>query len=148
MGQPLCCSAADGGRCGERVYGDGSTHYVTQQYRLASVAAWLSSTGISYHNLLLHISSVCLSAISSSPLPWDCSTILELQLPAAVPSRGSMSLSGVCMAAARTAFHLGCHRSAVSLSALNVSPLTQLPGCGNWTPASVSPPTNGGFQSY
>ena len=36
------------------------------------------------------------------PLPWDCSTIPKLQLPAAVPSRGSTALSGVGMAAART----------------------------------------------
>ena len=27
---------------------------MTQQYRLASMAAWLSSTGISHHNLLPH----------------------------------------------------------------------------------------------
>ena len=52
------------------------------------------------------------------PLHWDCSTIPKIQLPAAVPSRGPVSLSGVGMAAARTvwfSFHLGCHRSAVSL---------------------------------
>ena len=52
---------------------------------------------------------------------WDCCTIPKLQLPAAAPS-------GVFLAAARTvwfSFHLGCHRQAVSLSALNVSPLTQ-----------------------
>ena len=57
------------------------------------------------------------------PLPWDCST-----LPAAAPSREPLSLSGVCTAVARTvwfSFHLGFHRSAVSLSALNVSPPTQ-----------------------
>ena len=62
------------------------------------------------------------------PLLWDSSTIPKLQLPASVPSRGPESLLRVCMAAARTvltSFHLGCHRSAVSLSALNVSPLTQ-----------------------
>ena len=62
------------------------------------------------------------------PLSWDCSTIPKLQLPATAPSRVPVSLSGVCMAMARTvwfSFHLGCHRSAVSLSALNVSPLTQ-----------------------
>ena len=62
------------------------------------------------------------------PSPWDCSTIPKLQLPATAPSRRPASLSGVCMAAARTAwfsFHLSCHRSAVSLSALNVSPLSQ-----------------------
>ena len=53
--------------------------------------------------------------------PGDSSTIPKLQLSAAVPS-------GVCMAAARTvcfSFHLGRHRSAVPLSALTVSPLTQ-----------------------
>ena len=62
------------------------------------------------------------------PSPWNCSIIPILQLLAAVPSRGPASLSGVCMTVARTvlfSFHLGCHRSAVSLSALNVSPLTQ-----------------------
>ena len=61
------------------------------------------------------------------PLTWDCSTITK-QLPASGPSRGPASLSRVCMAVARTVwfwFHLGCHRSAVSLLALNISPLTQ-----------------------
>ena len=64
------------------------------------------------------------------PSPYDCSTIPELQLPVAALSRGPAFLSGACMALARTVcqtvFHLGCHRSAVSLSALNVSPLTQI----------------------
>ena len=62
------------------------------------------------------------------PSPWDCLTIPNLQLPAAAPSREPASLSSVCMAVARTvwfSFHLGCHRSAASLSALNVSLLTQ-----------------------
>ena len=62
------------------------------------------------------------------PLPWDCSTILKLQLLATAHSRRPMSLSTVCMSTARTvwfSFHSGCHTSAVSLSALNVSPLTQ-----------------------
>ena len=62
------------------------------------------------------------------PSPWDCSTIPRLQLPGTAPSRESTSLSRVCMAVARTvwfSFHLGCNRSAVSLSILNVSPLTQ-----------------------
>ena len=55
------------------------------------------------------------------PLPWDCSTLPKLQLPAAAPSRGPSSLSGICMAMARIVrflFHLGCQRSAISLSAL------------------------------
>ena len=62
------------------------------------------------------------------PSPWDCSTIPKLQLSAATPPRGPASLSRVRMAVARTvcfSYHLGCHRSPVSLSALNVSPLTQ-----------------------
>ena len=62
------------------------------------------------------------------PSPWDCSTIPKLQLPATAPSRGPASLSKVCIAVARTvwfSFHLGCRRLDVSLSALNVSPLTQ-----------------------
>ena len=60
--------------------------------------------------------------------PWDCSTVLKLQPPTVVPSRGPVTLSGVCMAVTRTvwfSFHLICHRSAVSLSVLNVFPLTQ-----------------------
>ena len=75
---------------------------------------------------------------------WDCSTIPKLQVPTAVPSRGPVSLSGVCVATARTvwfSFYLGCHISAVSLSDLNVSPLTQTiaPVWGR-TAASVPPP--------
>ena len=69
-----------------------------------------------------------LAGVLQQPWPWDCSTIPKLQLPATAPSRVPVSLSGVCMAVARTvwfSFHLGCHRSAVLLSALNVSPLTQ-----------------------
>ena len=62
------------------------------------------------------------------PLPWDCSTILKLQFLATVPSRALASLSRVCVTVSRAvwfSFHLGCHRPAVSLSALNVPPLTQ-----------------------
>ena len=59
------------------------------------------------------------------PSPWDCSTIPKLQFPP-LPLSGDLHFClGVCMAVARTvwfSFHLGCHRSAVSLSALNVSP--------------------------
>ena len=40
---------------------------VTQQHRLASMAAWLSSTGIFHHNLLPHIPSIHLSTVNSSP---------------------------------------------------------------------------------
>ena len=81
------------------------------------------------------------------PSPWDCFTIPKLHLPASVPSRRPPLMSGVCMAAARTvwfSFHLDCCRSAVSFSALNVSPLTQtIAPMWNWTPPSVPPPTEG-----
>ena len=42
---------------------------VTQQYHLTSVAAWLSSTDISHHNLLPQVPSVHLSTVNSSPRP-------------------------------------------------------------------------------
>ena len=86
------------------------------------------------------------------PSPWVCSTIPKLQLPPAAPSRGPASLFGVCMAAARTvwfSFHLGCHRSAVSLSALNVSPLTQTIALMWGSDPCFSSPTHWGqVQSY
>ena len=42
---------------------------MTQQHRLASMAAWISSTGISHHDLLPHIPSIRLSGVNSSPRP-------------------------------------------------------------------------------
>ena len=68
--------------------------------------------------------SVC---SQQQPSPWDCSTISKLQLPAAAPSRRSAFLRGTygCSKDCLIRIHLGGHRSAVSLSALNVSPLTQ-----------------------
>ena len=42
---------------------------MTQQYPLASLAAWLSSTSISHHSLFPHIPSISLSAVNSSPRP-------------------------------------------------------------------------------
>ena len=42
---------------------------MTQQYRLASMTAWLSSIGISRHSLLPHITLILLSTVDSSPHP-------------------------------------------------------------------------------
>ena len=103
--------------------------HVTQQYHLASMAACLAFL----HRPFPSQSPPShppdpVSPQSTAALAWGCSTIPKLQLPAAAPSSGPASLSGQCMAAARTvwfSFHLGCHRSAVSLWALNVPPLTQ-----------------------
>ena len=42
---------------------------MTQHHGLVSVAAWLSSTGISHHSLLPHIPLIRLSTVNSSPRP-------------------------------------------------------------------------------
>ena len=90
--------------------------------------ARLSSTGFSQpQSPLSHPLNLSLGS-QQQPLPWDYSTIPKLQFPDAMPFRAPASLSRVHMAAARTvcfSFQSSCHRSAVSLSALNVSPLTQ-----------------------
>ena len=41
--------------------------WVTQKYHLASMAAWLSSTGISCHSLPPHLPLICLFTVNSSP---------------------------------------------------------------------------------
>ena len=81
MGQPPYCSATDACVWSERGYGDGLC--MTQQYHLAFMAAWLSSTGISHHDPLPHIPSICLSAVHSSPCPGFASQSLNSssQLP-------------------------------------------------------------------
>ena len=53
----------------ERLWGWLQPLRVTQHYRLASMAAWRSSTGISHHSLLPHIPWICLSAANRSPHP-------------------------------------------------------------------------------
>ena len=50
---------------------------MTQQYRLASMAAWLSSIGIFHHNLLPHPLSIHLSS-QQQPSPWDRTTLRKL----------------------------------------------------------------------
>ena len=145
MGQPVYCSAAHTGMWGERDYGDGSTPYawlaVTPSFHdcPAFLHRYFPSQSLPSHPLYLSLHS------QQQPLPWDCSTIPKLQLLAAASSRGPVTLSRVCMSATRTiwfSFHLGCHRSAVSLSALKVPPLTQtIALIWEWTPASVSPPS-------
>ena len=107
MGQPRYCSAANAVVWGEKRLWWLHPLHMTQQYRLASMAAWLSSTGISPNNLFppqsppshpLHLSLHS----QQQPSPWDCATTPKLQFPAAATSRRLASLSGVGMAAART----------------------------------------------
>ena len=94
----------------------------------------------------------CLGHSQQQPSPWGCPTIPKLQFPDAMPFRAPASLSRVHMAAARTVWfslHLGCHRSAVSLSAFNVSPLTQtIAPMWGLDPCFRSPTLRGQIQSY
>ena len=99
---------------------------MTQHYDLSSMAAQLSSIGFSPIVSSLtsphSVSPQSTSALALELLP-------KLQLPAVccafqgtcVPVRGMHG----CSKTVWFSLHLGCHRSADSLSALNVSPLAQ-----------------------
>ena len=93
MGQPLYCSADNAGVLARE----------TQQYHLASVAARLSSTAISHHDLLPHIPSIGLSAVNSSPRPgiasqslYSSSQLLHF-LETCVPVRGMYGCGKDCL---------------------------------------------------
>ena len=126
---------------------------MTQQYPLASMAAWLSSTGISHHDPLPHIPFIHLSSITNNHHPriapqslHSSSQLLQL-LGDLHPSLGYIWLRhGV----SDSHSVLGYHRSAASLSALNVSPLTQkIALMQRLDPASVHPPARVcGVQSF
>jgi len=69
IGQPLYCSAADAGLCGKRLWWWLHPVHVTQQYHLASMAAWLSSTGISPPWSPPSHPLDCICTVNSSPSP-------------------------------------------------------------------------------
>ena len=69
MGQPLYCSAADAGMCVGREALVMAPPTTRDSAVLPSMAAWLSSTGVSHHSLLPHISSISFSAVNISPHP-------------------------------------------------------------------------------
>ena len=100
---------------------------MTQQYRLSSMTAWLSSTGISRHDLLPHIPLICLPTVNSSHHPGIAPQPLKSSSqPLCLPGDQGSCLGYVWLQQRLLfSFHLGCHRSAASLSALSVSPLTQ-----------------------
>ena len=79
---------------------------MTQQYRLAPVAAWLSSTGVSHHNLLPHIPSIHLYAVNSSPCPGIVPQSLN-------SSSQPLPLPEVCMAVQGV---YGCSKDCVILT--------------------------------
>ena len=103
---------------------------MTQQYHLASMAAGLSSTGFSHHSLLPHIPSIHLSAVNSSPhliAPQSLnSSSWPLHSPGdLLPCLGNVWLQQGLSDSHSTGVNENRHRSAVSLPALDVSPLTQ-----------------------
>ena len=128
--------------------------HVTQRYRLASMAAWLSSTGISHHSLLPHIPSICLSKVNSSPRPGIAPQSLNYSSqPLCLPGDLCPCPGYVWLQQGLSDSHFtkwkSCHRSAVSLSALNVSPLTQtIAPIWGWDPCLSSPIHQGQVQSY
>ena len=153
MGQPLYCSAPDAGVWGER-----------GAMVMAPPPMCDSAVSPCFHGCLAFLhwhfppgsppSHPLKPSFRSQQQPslWDCSTIPKLQLPAIAPSKRPAFRSQVCMAAARTVWfsiQLGCHRSAVSLSALNVSPLTQtIAPMWGLDPCFSSPTHQRQVQSY
>ena len=125
MGQPLYCSAKDAGLWGEKVYGEGSTLYAW----LSNIALlpWLPGflpqafpATISY---LMSSQSMSLQSTKALALglfhnPYTTAPSCHTFYGTCVPVQGMYGCVWF-------SFHLGCHRSVVSLSALNISPLTQ-----------------------
>ena len=153
MGQPLYCSAANAGVCGGR-----------EAMMMSPPLACDSAALPLFHGCPAFLHRYLPTTVSSLTPPWSVSPqstgalawglLHNPQTPApnSCAFRGSVSLSGVCVAAARAvwfSFHLGCHRSAVSLSAVSVSPLTQTvtPLWGS-DPCFCSPTCWGQVQSY
>ena len=145
MGQHIYCSAAIPGMWWERLWWLFHPLCLTQQYHLASIASQLSSTGISHHSLLPHIPSVHLSAANYSPHPGIAPQSLNFPFQ-------DTRIPAQCMYGCGKdwfSFHLGCHRSAISLSALNISPLTHTIARLWGSDPFFSSPTHGGqVQSY
>ena len=119
--------------------------FVTQQHRLASMAAWLSSTGISHHNLHSHIPSIHLSAVNSNPCtgiaPQSLNSSFQLSFQ---ETRVFVQHVYGCSKDCLIFFPFRLPQSAVSLSALNASPLAQtIALLWGRIPTSVPPPAKG-----
>ena len=109
------------------------------------MAAWLSSTSISHHNLLPHISSIHLSAVNSSPCPVIAQQSLNSSSqPLPPPGDQHSCPEYVWLWQGLSDSHSIKAATAVSLSALNVSPLTQTIALmwGSY-PYFIPPPSEG-----
>ena len=118
--------------------------HMTQQYRLASMAAGLSSTDVSHYNLLSQIPTICLSIVNSSPRPGIAPQSLNsssqpLHLPGALhPCLGMYGCSKGCL------ILIPFRLPQISCFTLSLKYVSSDPdNCGDQTPASVPPPTKG-----
>ena len=153
MGQPLYLQLPMPACGKERLWWWFHPLRVTWQSCLASMAAWLSSTGISHHSLLPHITSTHRSTVKSRCCPGiapqslnSSSQPLHSSFP--TPGRGDqcscpgyvwlqqgLSDSHSLQGATEQLFH--------SQPLVFLLWLGQLPLYGEQTPASVPPPTEG-----
>ena len=150
MGQTLYCSAASAGLCvvvRGAVGGEATVMAPPSAGDSALSPCFhgcpLSSTGFSHHSLLPHIPSIRL-------LQSTAALALGLLHNPYPPAPSPCAACGMCAArAVWFSFHLGCHRSAISLSALNVSLLTQTiaPMWGS-DPCFRSPTCGGQVQAF
>ena len=134
---------------------------MTQQYHLASTAAWLSSIGISHYDLLPHIPSTRLSAVNSSPHPgtapqspnsssqllwtsvpvwgmYGCSKDCLILIPFRLPHISCFTLSLKCFSS-----------DSDDCRVVGIRPLLQfphLPGAGSPTNFPVSPIVASSYQ--
>ena len=102
VAQPLYCSAADAGVWGER----GLVMAPPSRCDSAVLPCFHGCSAFLHKHFPYQSPPSCPLDPSlhsqQKPLPWDCSTIPKLQLPATAPSMRLGSLSRVCMAVART----------------------------------------------
>ena len=120
---------------------------MTQQYHLASMSAWPSSTGISHHNLLPHIPSIRLSTVNSSPhhgiAPQSLNSSSQpLCLPkTSIPIRGMYGCNKDCLILIPFRLpQISCFT--ISLKCFS-SDSDNCPSVRNQTFASVPPPAEG-----
>ena len=120
MGQLLYLSVADAGLWRERGYGDGSTLYADSAVLPCFHGCPVFLTGISHYDLLPHIPLIRLSVVNSSLHPGIAPQSLNSSSQP-LCCLGYVWLWKDCL----IFIPIRLHRSAVSPSALNVSPLTQ-----------------------
>ena len=124
-----------------------------QQYHLASKAAGLSSAGISQHTLLLHILSICLSAVNRSPHPGIapqplnsrsqplCSKDCLILIPFRLPQISCFPLSLKCFSS-----------DSDNCPGVGIGPLLQFPhlpkGRSSPTNTLIFPPSSFVLQSF